>query len=355
MTTPSANARHVAIRADATREVGVGHLGRSLALAEELLAQGHRVSLIGDLGELDWAVGQATELGLDPLTPADRAAGPDGLVRQVADLGAELVHLDGYRFPPGTGGALRDSGVAVSAMVDGDFGQPQDADLYLDQNLGAEHDPVRLPVGATVLRGADYALLRDRVLARRGVVGVPHSGEPRLLVVFGGTDPFGGTEVVVDLLTELGRPLQVEAVASSAGTAERLRAMAQGSALDLRVHPTLDDLPGLAVQCDGCVSAAGSSVWELLCLGVPTGVVRVIDNQEPGYRRAVVAGVVVGLGELASLRSDPQARRQALLGLQGLCFDLAERTRLQRAGRAVIDGAGRSRVVAALLALLENR
>ena len=39
---------------------------------------------------------------------------------------------------------------------------------------------------------------------------------------------------------------------------------------------------------------AGTSVWELCCIGVPTAVAWVVDNQREGYDRVVGAGAAIG-------------------------------------------------------------
>jgi len=153
----------VGFRCDARTETGVGHLVRCVALAEELASRGHRVVFLGDVHELPWAGRQLADRDL-PVTAA--APTPLGLASQAADLGLTLVVLDGYHLDPFTGTALRASGLGVLAVVDGPFGAEQDADLYLDQNLGAS--PVRREGSRSrTLAGLDYVLLRDVVRRRR--------------------------------------------------------------------------------------------------------------------------------------------------------------------------------------------
>ncbi|MGL5928306.1 MAG: hypothetical protein ACRCY8_05175, partial [Dermatophilaceae bacterium] len=95
--------------------------------------------------------------------------------------------------------------------------------------------------------------------------------------------------------------------------------------------------------------AAGSSVWELLCLGVAAGLVQVAPNQEHGYRACTEQGVALGVGRLDALRTDPVAREAAVATLGRLLRDPDLRERLSARGPALVDGAGRSRVVDILL------
>jgi spore coat polysaccharide biosynthesis predicted glycosyltransferase SpsG len=117
----------------------------------------------------------------------------------------------------------------------------------------------------------------------------------------------------------------------------------------------VDDLPALVVKSDLVVSASGSSVWELLCLGAPAATVCVTDNQEAGYREVVRRGLVAGLGSLTDLTSSDSARRQAVATLAGMLEDPAARDTLAARGLREVDGRGRERVADALCLQIANR
>lgn len=351
--------RHVAIRTDCSPTMGVGHLLRSLAFAEELTGRGHRVTLLGSTNGMAWPDRQVRDRGL-VMVPAgdadtdDADAGARALVDQLRHLEVDAVDLDGYQLPAELGRTARTAGIPVMTMVDGPYGLHQHADLYVDQNLGAEV-ATDLPAGAAMLAGPDHALLRDQVRDRRGrapAAAVPD--RPRVLVVFGGTDPYGGTVVVVDLLRSLGLPMTIVAVAGRDETAAALRALPLATGVELEVHGTVDDLPALAVGCDAAVSAAGTSVWELLCLGLPTGLVCVTDNQRVGYLVTEREDVVAAVGELDALRGGGPAVDRARALLTVLLTDPASRARWQDRGRVLVDGDGRVRVADALLRLADD-
>jgi spore coat polysaccharide biosynthesis predicted glycosyltransferase SpsG len=346
--------------------MGVGHLVRCLALADELRARGVDVVLLGEVPGPAWVVREVARRGL-PTHPPPSA--PEALVARARALGVDAVVLDGYHLPPGTGSALRADGIPVLAIVDGDFGADQDADLYLDQNLAASGPP-RRPAGSRVLAGLGHALFRDDVLARRRAPGSgpdrtggdgpdradrPDGSGPRVLCVFGGSDATGAAPDVVPVVLRTGLPVHVLVVAARPELRARLLALAPGAGQRVEVLDPRPDLAALAVTCDAAVTAAGSSVWELLCLGVPAALVRVADNQETGYRTAVARGVAVGLGAIEELRSDGPAAADAVDALTGLLTDATARAALARRGAGLVDGRGRARVADALLALVAAR
>ncbi|AKU16198.1 PseG/SpsG family protein [Luteipulveratus mongoliensis] len=338
----------VVLRCDAHPTFGVGHLIRSLALAEELQARGVAVSLVGDLGGITWVEQLVRDRGI-PVLPAQED--PAQVAEQVTALAAVAVVLDGYHLPSETGAALRTAGLVVLAMVDAEFGAGQEADLYVDQNLRAT-PRADLPPGAAALAGLDYALFRDTVLTRRRVEPVPAHDPPRLLAVFGGTDPYAAAATVVPLVLATEVPVQVTVIAAREEVRTTLAGLSPGAGQSLEVLDPVSDLAALAAESDVAVSASGSSVWELLCLGVPTGVVCVVDNQRQGYTATVGEGVVAPVGVLDELRTDDAARAAAVAELRSVLTDGDRRADLAALGQRLVDGQGRTRVADALLARL---
>ncbi|MGN9836606.1 PseG/SpsG family protein [Nonomuraea sp. H19] len=323
--------RRVGFRCDAGVRGGVGHLVRCVALAEELCARGVHVVFLGEVRGSEWARAQLRERGL-PLVAAPRT--PARLAALARELRLDAVVLDSYELPAETGAVLRGAGLTVLAIVDGDpLGQ--EADLYLDQNLGAEHRPFpRLPAAQSGRRlaGARYVLLRDSV---RGRARSPRraGAVPRVLCFFGGTDSAGVAPAWAEALHATGVPFQGTVVSPTPFPASD----------QITVIPPTDRLPELMAAADLVVTAAGSAIWELLHLGVPTALSWVADNQLIGYRELVDRGAAAGLG------GTPDAAAVGVLAR--LLEDPAAREEHGRRGRGLVDGKGRERVAAALMAL----
>ncbi|MFJ2030330.1 PseG/SpsG family protein [Streptosporangium sp. NPDC087985] len=328
---------------------------RCLALAEELRDRRLEVVVLGDVGGLEWAGDQLARRGLTPLPGPDD---PAALVRAARRLALDAVVLDSYTLDPRCAGALREAGVRVLAIIDEDD-RGQDADLYLDQNLGAERGPAHLPGGAVRLAGVRYALLRDDVrrLRRPGPVEpvlrepvkagpreqVETGQPPRVLCFFGGTDAAGAVPVLTGELVATGAPFLATVVTPREGALDHL-GPADGQTIR-RILPT-DDLPRLVAAADLVVTAAGSSMWELLYLGKAAALVWVAENQRPAYQEVVARGLATGLGHLDTVtRVGGPARAR----LRELLTRPSARAELGARGPALVDGEGRVRVADALL------
>lgn len=332
----------VGIRCDAGQAIGVGHLVRCVALAEELTARGAQVHFLGDLGGLSWAHRQldVRRLPLHTVGP-----GPADLVAAAGRLRLDAVVLDSYQLDPACAAALRADGRVVFAVVDGDT-RGQVADGYVDQNLDAEASTVALPAGAVRLAGLRYVLLRDAVrrLRPRRPRPVPGGRPPRVVCFFGGTDACGAAPVLSRMLIETGEPFEAVVVAGSDAAWSRLHALRPAAAQRLTVIRPTDDLPALLADADVVISASGTSTWELFCLGVPAALVWVADNQLLGYRRVMARRMAAGLGRLQDLREGSTAAARARSVLRELLVDADLRAVLAGRAWAAVDGRGRERV-----------
>lgn len=329
--------RTVGIRCDAGAQRGVGHLVRCVALAEELVERGVTVKFLTDLGGLPWAEQQLTRRGL-PWHPAPYD--PVGLVAACERLELDALVIDSYTLPPAHSVAVRRTGRTVLAIVDGDF-RGQTADIYVDQNLDAAIDTD----DAVGLAGLDYALLRSSVRQLRPLNAPVHqtSRTPRVVAFFGGTDAYRAAPQIAGLLTATGVAFDATVVAADDSLGRDLLAVPPGPGQHFEIISPTDDLPKLLAGADLVVSASGTSTWELLCLGLASALVWVVDNQILGYERTIAHGYAAGLGQLGHFTDRSIDVLRELLTLPGSRAALATRA------WSAVDGRGVERVADALL------
>ncbi len=233
-----------------------------------------------------------------------------------------------------------DAGRALLSNVeDGSFGR-RPADVAVDPTLGAEADPRPDTPAALLLRGSRYAPLRFAVSSLRGR-GQIREVATRVLVVMGGTDPHALSPRAVAAVAGTGLALTVTVVAPKSRHADCRRAASGSPGVQLELLSEAADLPARMLEQDLVVSAAGTSVWELCCLGLPMALVCAVDNQKPGYDRVVEAGAAAGLGERL------QDLDGAAKALRALLVDAPARVGLADRASAVVDGRGAWRIVGA--------
>jgi UDP-2,4-diacetamido-2,4,6-trideoxy-beta-L-altropyranose hydrolase len=299
----------IAIRVDASPVIGGGHVMRCLTLATALAKRGDDIVFVCAAGTLD-VVPALAACGFAVVEGADfaSAAAIETAVRLRWLDGADWLIFDSYSIDALLERALR--GAARRIMVIDDLAnRPHDCDVLLDQNLGrrAEDYAGLVPSSCCVLAGTGYALLRPEFAAARTAALARREsaftrGQPvaRILVSLGMTDFGGLTERVVRAVIEANTGAMIDVVLGrGAPSLAALRALA-AERHDVVLHVDDADMCQLTADADLAVGAAGSTSWERCCLGLPTIMLVLADNQREVARALVAAGaaVVCDVGEI---------------------------------------------------------
>mgnify|MGYP000875924343 CR=1 FL=1 len=324
-------------RADASAAIGSGHVRRCLAVATALKRDGwtcrfavggESLSVVPELIASDFEVHT-----LDPASLLDAAALSDSVSE-----GCELLVVDHYGLDRKYEAAARRFArnvLAIDDLADRDH----DCNVLVDATAGrnAADYASRVPAGASLLLGSAYAPLRPAFAAlRTGHVAHSRSAQ-RMLVNFGGTDPDDMTGAVLTALSKMDLPaaLQIDVVLGrGACHAARIARQLAGMADNFHLHLDVPDMAELLTGADLAIGAGGVSALERCCLGVPSVVVVIADNQ----REVATALAEKGAARLACSASD--AARQATVLLE----DRTARQAISIAAMALCDGRGAARI-----------
>ncbi|MFD9477532.1 MULTISPECIES: PseG/SpsG family protein [Streptomyces] len=340
----------VAFRADASAQLGTGHVMRCLALAEEVAGQGGRPVLVGDVSGVPWLEGELRTQGVEVVLPPAR---PDALAGLLRALEPRAVVMDAYHLPADDYTAA----ATVAPVVAFYDGETRDArgDVMVDQNIGADlRPPDAVPSGAIPLRGPAYSVVRERVRSLRPAerpkaLGGDAQSTPRVLLVLGGTDAQGATRDVARVILSHGAPIHLTAVTPDP---DGIADLPRGRHQQVEVLGPTPRLPEIMSSADLVVSAAGTTIAELSCLGVPAALIAVVDNQRPFYAGAVAAGCALGLGTLEEVLTNPS---RATAEVWRLLESPAEREALADTGWKLVDGLGRARILASVAEMTNER
>lgn len=221
-----------------------------------------------------------------------------------------------------------------------------DCDVLLDQNYLADGDAryrEHVPGSCRLLVGPRYALLRSEYREYRAAMGERTGPARRVLVFFGGTDPQNMTELAIRALSlpEL-RHLELDVVCGSdPSRRESLEREAAGRP-GTTIHGPRPHLADLMASADLAVGAGGSTTWERMCLGLPSLVITLADNQVAVADWLASEGLIrlVGHASAVTIEDVRDAVVTALPRGQ-------HRASIER-GMQLSDGLGVSRLVTAL-------
>jgi len=317
---------NIVFRVDASIEMGIGHVMRCLTLADALRDKGaqchfvcrehpgHLIDLIIDQGHQAYLLPlcQTDNYADDGQTESSQLAHAHWLgcdwptdVRQTVDnighLKADWLIVDHYALDEHWEQQLRPFCNKIM-VIDDLADRHHDCVLLLDQTFGRlAKDYERLvSAGCTILTGAKYALLRpefaelrDYSLTRR------KTGQfKNLLISMGGVDKDNATGVVLRSLKKTCLPKKCHitvVMGVNSPWLEDVKSCAEALPWQVEVKVNIKNMAQIMADSDLAIGAAGSTSWERCCLGVPTLMIVLADNQE------VIASALQGHGAATTL------------------------------------------------------
>ncbi len=363
---------NITFRTDASIQIGTGHVIRCLTLAEAFRANGANCCFIcreqpGNLIEL------IKQRGFSVLVLADTISIFVADAMKVAELSnyelwlgstwtedasqtqvaageskVDWLIVDHYALDKRWEQSLRP--LCRKLMVIDDLAdRPHDCDVLLDQNLGrnASDYSQLVPKNCTILAGPQYALLRPdfaafryESLQRRATPKLEH-----LLISMGGIDQFDATGKVLAALQkcELPADLRITVVmGSKAPWIERIMFLAKIMPRPTTVKVNVHNMAQLMSDCDLAIGAAGGASWERCCLGLPTMLVVLADNQRSGATALERCGCVKLVDSIDAICYALPLQFSLLTTSNAL-------SQLSQKSYQVTDGYGSSRVIDVLL------
>lgn len=361
----------VAFRADASVQIGTGHVMRCLTLADELTRQGHECRFVcrahaGHLGDL--IVRKGYGLTLLPVSsdnePLANTQSSDDYARWlgvpwqedasqtlecITQWKTDWLVVDHYALDAEWECAL--AHVVGSIMVIDDLAnRAHKCSLLLDQNLGrvaSDYDGL-LPEDCQRLIGPGYALLRPEfsVLREQSLSRRKNPELKRILISLGGVDRTNVTGQMLDALSESTLPVSTELdiiMGSSAPYLDEVRQQAAQLLFNTTVSVNVQDMAERMVLADLAIGAVGSTSWERCCLGLPAILMVLAENQKSAAEALKRNGAVIITDSGVGVRTE----LDRLMNSDGTENRL---TRMIQLGSDLVQGDGCTRVVNELTA-----
>ncbi|MCL2875150.1 MAG: UDP-2,4-diacetamido-2,4,6-trideoxy-beta-L-altropyranose hydrolase [Betaproteobacteria bacterium] len=316
-------------RVDASLQIGTGHVMRCLTLADALRGKGavcrfvcreHPGNLLETIQQRGFAVlllpaatiaeGYASEstatayaawLGTDWQTDATQT------LNILGDVSDDWLIVDHYALDARWERSMRDKCRRIM-VIDDLADREHDCELLLDQNLGRQAADYlnRVPTTCKLLIGPKFALLRPEFAAMRDYSLVRRSNPEirHILISIGGVDKDNVTGRILEALKLSALPANCRITVVMGMTApwlEMVCCLSKDMPWPTEVLVGASDMAKLMADSDLAIGAAGSTSWERCCLGLPTLMLILADNQRAvarGLEHAGAAYVVQDVGEI---------------------------------------------------------
>jgi UDP-2,4-diacetamido-2,4,6-trideoxy-beta-L-altropyranose hydrolase len=359
-----------AFRVDASLQIGSGHVMRCLTLAEALREKGvqchfisreHPGHLLQLIHEHDFILtmlpqsifipddhiengnilaaepAHAAWLGCDWQTDAEQTRAA------LADYQPDWLVVDHYALDQRWEQALKLNSRKLM-VIDDLADRPHQCDLLLDQNVGRQiGDYTNLvPPECKVIVGPQYALLRPEFATLRSY-SLKRRLQPvlkNILITMGGVDQPNATGLVLQTLKHCRLPEDCRisiVMGSQAPWLKQVQTLAKDMPWPIEVLVNINDMAQRMADSDLAIGAAGSTSWERCCLGLPSLMMVLADNQSSVAQALQEAKAAQFLGGLSDIEMKLPLAIDALTSLQNsqqILWDMS------MAAAALTDGLG---------------
>ncbi|MHB8840892.1 MAG: UDP-2,4-diacetamido-2,4,6-trideoxy-beta-L-altropyranose hydrolase [Candidatus Aquicultor sp.] len=365
---------NIVVRVDASTDIGSGHVMRCLVLADGLRQLGRNVSFVSrDLpGNLCHVIENkgysvyhlpynATQnidcaeqpfharwLGVDWEVDAQQTVDCLGSLEQPI----EWLIIDHYALDHRWESYVQPY-IEHIMIIDDLADRLHKCDLLLDQNL--YENPERryknlVPYHCEQLLGPQYVLMRPEFHQIRQNLGQRDGKVNRILVFFGGSDLTNETSKALEAIRMLSRAdIKVDVVIGVNNPHKALTEEIANNMSYVICYSYVDNMAELMANADMYIGAAGITTWERFCLGLPSLVVTVAENQVQPIKELAKRDLLFYIGEHDKVKAGNIK--------QSIDFFISNPAILKlysKASMNLVDGLGVKRCVQAILKHLPN-
>jgi len=320
----------VLFRTDASLQIGSGHVMRCLTLAHTLRQRGADCRFVcrtleGNMLERIRHEGfEVLALPTDSNTSIELAADDETLdyadwlgtrwevdaaqtIEVVEGKDSDWLIIDHYALDRAWEEKLRLHTGRIM-VIDDLANRNHDCDLLLDQNL-FEDLSVRyqgkVPEECTQLLGPQYALLQPDYAELRTQAKLRKLPLKHLLVFFGGADRHNLAGLTISALEQISIPFErIDVVISRQSSHyEQVKTLTAHLPM-VELHSDLPSLAPFMVKADLAIGGGGATSWERFCLGLPSLVITLADNQRPVNRDLHQMRLIEWIGDVETIRID---------------------------------------------------
>jgi spore coat polysaccharide biosynthesis predicted glycosyltransferase SpsG len=260
-------------KADATRVTGSGHVMRSCVIAESAIAKGIDTIFIGNIDGINWLKVKIESIGFSQIL--------NNISYYQLDESEDVLVLDSYDTSDSWILNLDWRGkVAVVDPVTPNF----QADLRFHPGL---EDDWAISNESKFHGSGEFLLVRKEL---REIVRLNKKNDSLLeiLITGGGSDPYNLCGQIAEMITPINSRFSVSIISDQHNIPIK----------DTRfsIYPTGNSLVKLLPKIDLVFAPASTICLEVLTLGIPLGIVCVVENQDSNYRKLVEEGAALGIG-----------------------------------------------------------
>tara|TARA_Y100001970_G_C14239879_1_gene864219 strand:+ start:2262 stop:3230 length:969 start_codon:yes stop_codon:yes gene_type:complete len=317
------------IRTHASPEVGFGHLNRCKILSDAIRSEGGQVKILVNSH------------------PSIKNFVNDSKIKFFKDINhiewpdADCCIVDLYCFETLFYKKLSKIYKKLIIFDDFNYKVPSYVSGVINGNIYAKRE--KYPIKIKSYIGVDYFLMRTEFLGKKQFANAKN-----ILVCMGGSDPEEQTDRVLKVLSEVTKR-KIDVVFGP-GFEDKLVIQKWSSHPRTNIHISVSNMSFLMERAAFCVSSAGSILYELSHLGIPTICISLIEHQRLIAEAFSKINAVNYIGYFDEISNSEIAREIKILDQ-----NKSIREKLSKNSRFILDGLGSQRLAKELMNWIQSK
>lgn len=337
------NEINIGIRADGNNQIGLGHIIRTMALANELKKRNCKIYYIikNDINVIE--ILKENDFNYITLDVDLELKKEIQIVNRIMDKhNIDILIGDASYIEESYLKKLnKDNKVVV--IIDVIRNMKLDVDIIINGGIYAtQYEKEVEEYDTTILLGTKYTLLREQ-FSSIGIRNIKKNVSS-ILITMGGSDVFGSTPFFTRAINDFSSVLDINIIVGKSfkNTCE-IEALANRLS-NVNLYYDVKNMAELMKNNDLAISAGGTTLYELAAIGTPTLAVTQAENQILQTTRFHEMGIVRYLGDVKEI---PQEK--FLNVLEDTIIKVDKRKEMSKLGQSYVDGKGTKRCASIIL------
>lgn len=332
---------------DGNQEIGMGHVMRCMSVAEEMQQLGQDVCFVVADECATELLEQKQQQYIVLHTEYNQMETEIEILKQLICCNKpDVLVVDSYSVTSQYFERIKDF---VKLVYIDDLGDvAYSVELLINYNIYASEEMYNRGKSCIkkYLLGARYVPLRNEFRIKGKMI---EKDAKKVFISTGGSDKYNITGIMLDyfMQDEMLKRMNYHVICGNFNVYDaELRQKAEEYP-NIYIHKNVSNMADIMKNCDLAISAAGSTLYELAALSIPSIVFSFADNQKQATKTFELCGAAISVGHY-EVEHKNEFMSLLVKKVKGLCDDYNQRSKLAHNANVLVDGQGATRIAQAI-------
>ncbi|MGL4911900.1 MAG: UDP-2,4-diacetamido-2,4,6-trideoxy-beta-L-altropyranose hydrolase [Romboutsia sp.] len=292
----------IAIRADGSFDKGMGHIMRCMSIAKEFKNRNIEPIFLIKKNENTEELLNLSNIKYRNIYSINLESEIEEIKEIFNEINPEYTLSDSYWISNEYLKSLKNISKMLISIDDNNLYQ-YPSDVVINYNLHSNDIEFKLKNNKLkMLLGSKYCMLRKEF--QEAIPIKIKDKANKILIIMGGTDINSFSNIVLENLLRIDKNIKIDVVVAKSYKNEHILRCIEKDNNNVNIIYNPSNMVSVMKGCDLAISAGGTTVYELGCLGIPTILIPQVDNQISIAIKADELGLMINMGKYDCINLD---------------------------------------------------